>query len=232
MRVTKTELKNIIKESVKDVLNETSRRQKAQQAIKGVSNRIKTCAILTSENPLMFLPQKYNDRLRTKLEMYLKIGNYVWFPVKGEYKGKEKSYIVYNISFDDTMYLATKFEQESFIFIDNRGDEPVYQYWQQNGNGEFYKVSERNTYIDASDANDFFTQIGRKFKFQIPFFDDNNEEELMEHYTKINSIIEDKIARGIIDENYVNTTIDRNLHSEKCSGRRLWEMRGVVYGRY
>ena len=28
MRITKTELKNIIKESVKDVLNETSRRQK------------------------------------------------------------------------------------------------------------------------------------------------------------------------------------------------------------
>ncbi len=54
----------------------------------------------------------------------------------------------------------------------------------------------------------------------------------MEHYTKINSIIEDKITRGIIDENFVNTTIERNLNSEKYSGRRLWEMRGVVYGRY
>ncbi|MDY4512087.1 MAG: hypothetical protein SPE10_01345 [Paludibacteraceae bacterium] len=124
MKLTKTELKNIIKESVKDVLNETSCRQKVQQAIKGVSNRIKTCAILTSENPLMQLPSKYNDRLRTKLEMYLKMGNYVWFPVKGEYNGKEKSYIVYNMSFDDTMYLASKFEQEKgmnqFINIGNK----------------------------------------------------------------------------------------------------------------
>lgn len=51
MKLTKSELKEIVKESVKDVLNETSCRQKVQQAIKGVSNRIKTCAILTSENP-------------------------------------------------------------------------------------------------------------------------------------------------------------------------------------
>ena len=33
MNLTKTELKEMIKESVKNVLNETSRRQKAQQAI-------------------------------------------------------------------------------------------------------------------------------------------------------------------------------------------------------
>ena len=35
MRVTKTELKEIVRESVKNVLNETSCRQKVQQAING-----------------------------------------------------------------------------------------------------------------------------------------------------------------------------------------------------
>ena len=80
---------NLIKKSVKKALNETSRRQKAQQVIRGVSNRIKTCVILTSENPMASLPKEYNDRLRKKLESYLSLGNFVWFPVKGYYNGKE-----------------------------------------------------------------------------------------------------------------------------------------------
>ena len=39
---------------------------------------------------LDFLQKEYNDRLRKKLESYLSLGNFVWFPVKGYYNGKEK----------------------------------------------------------------------------------------------------------------------------------------------
>lgn len=76
MKLTKTELKEMIKESVKDVLNEISCRQKAQQAIKGVSNRIKTCAILTSENPfcvIFFYKQNYYIQQKNVLFCSVKI---------------------------------------------------------------------------------------------------------------------------------------------------------------
>ena len=223
---------NLIKKSVKKALNETSRRQKAQQVIRGVSNRIKTCVILTSENPMVSLPKEYNDRLRKKLESYLSLGNFVWFPVKGYYNGKENSYIIYNISFEDAYHIAEKFEQESFIYIDNRSGEPSYQYWEQNGNGVYKKTHERDSYVDMDDEEDFFTQISRNFKFQIPFFDGKDEKTLSEHYNRIETNIQSKIKSGIIDENYVKTAIEKNLNSNNYSGRRLWEIRGGIYGGY
>lgn len=210
-------------------IHETSRRQKAMSAIKGTSNRIKTCAILTSENPMTTLPKDYNDRLRQKLEVYLKTGNFAWFPVKGKYGDKENSYIIYNISLDDALHVGEKFEQESIIWVDNRGDEPVYQYWEQNGNGEFVKKHERNTYIDMTDQDDLWTQISRKFKFQIPFFDGTDAEVLKEHNTIIEKCLQSKINRGIVDEKYIAEAVKANLTKTKC-GRRLWEMRGNLYG--
>lgn len=219
---------NVLSETQLTIL-ETTRRQKAMSAIKGTNNRIKTCAILTSENPMVALPKKYNDRLRQKLEVYLKTGNFAWFPVKGKYGSKENSYIIYNISLDDALHVGEKFEQESIIWVDNRGNEPVYQYWEQNGSGEFVKKHERNTYIDMTDQDDLWTQISRKFKFQIPFFDGSDAEVLKEHCAIIEKCLQSKINRGIVDENYIFEAVEANLTKSK-SGRRLWEMRGNLYG--
>ena len=97
-------LKNLISECVKNVLDETSRKQKAVHALNGENYNIKTMAILTSENPRYDVTSdgdnKNNNDRRENLEKDLKLGHYAWFPVKGHYEGKENSYIVYNISLD------------------------------------------------------------------------------------------------------------------------------------
>lgn len=173
-------VKNIISECVKDVLlNETSRRQKASAALNGQDSNIKTMAILTSENPRYDVTSDgnntTNDDRRENLEKDLKLGHYAWFPVKGHYEGKENSYIVYNISLDNALYLGRKFGQESIIFIEGSHCE----YWEQSGDGKYKKTHERemSQRLDMSNADDYFTQVSRAFKFQLPFFDgsdDNN----------------------------------------------------------
>lgn len=99
--------------SLEKVLSETSRRQKAQRAINNIGSRVKTYAILTSENPMgNRFSKSDNAQLINRLKSYLKNGNFVWFPVKGMYGEKENSFIVYNISLTDTLDIAKKFNQE------------------------------------------------------------------------------------------------------------------------
>jgi len=219
----------------KNNLSETTRRQKAIQAIKGISKNIKTCAILTAFNPMVRnLPKEYNDRLNEKLKAYLKTGNFVWFPVKGEYDGKENSFIIYNISLEDTLHIGEKFEQESVIWIDNRSNDITYQYWEQNGNGIFKKIHERKHYLDMTDADDFFTQISRKFRFQIPFFDgkDNlNESILFTHNNILEKIININIEKNDYDKKWVEERIS-HLTDNTLSGKGLYESRGNIYGGY
>ena len=100
MRKENWKVQQIITETVKKVLSETSRRQKATAALNGSSKTIRTMAILTSENPRYDVSadgtNKNNNDRRENLEKDLKLGHYAWFSVKGQYEGKENSYIVYN----------------------------------------------------------------------------------------------------------------------------------------
>lgn len=173
-----TKLEQIIKESIDKVLNETSRRQKASSAMSWGKN-LKTMAILTSENPryqvYSYGKNETNNDRREELEKDLKLGHYAWFPVKGQYEGNENSYIIYNISLDNALYLGKKFGQESIIFI----DEGHCEYWEQSGDGKYKKTHERDMSqrLDMTNADDYFTQISRQFKFQIPFFDGSDENK-------------------------------------------------------
>ena len=108
----KTELKEMIKESVKNVLNETSRRQKAQQAITNNAENIRTIAIFTSDNPRFddvidngeTLGKEDNPARKNSLLYQLKLGYYAYCCVKGKYGSKEDSLMVYNIRLQDVEY--------------------------------------------------------------------------------------------------------------------------------
>lgn len=160
-------------------IQETSRRQKASAAMNGWNKNVKTMAILTSENPrfngFSDGDNKTNSDRRENLEKDLKLGHFAWFPVKGQYEGKENSYIIYNISLENALYLGQKFGQESIIFIDGSHCE----YWEQQGDGKYSKTHERDMSqrLDMTNADDYFTQISRAFKFQIPFFDGSDENQ-------------------------------------------------------
>ena len=207
-------MKNVYK--INDI-NEGSRRKKAIRALNGINHNIKTMAILTSENPRYEgfadgINVTNKDR-RINSEKDLKLGHFAWFPVKGQYEGKENSYIIYNIPKDSAIYLSQKYGQEAFIFIEGNKCE----YYEQNGNGKFIKTHQKflSDRIDMSDASDYFIQVSRAFKFQIPFFDDSDENK----ETMIESI------------EYVNRIINKNVSNINEAARRINNSINAISGK-
>lgn len=227
--ITEEQFKMITENAV----GETTRRQKAEKAVNNTNKHVRTYAILTANNPMTEpLPKAYNDRLNEKLKAYLKTGNFVWFPVKGHYGTQEDSFIVYNISLSDALHLGEKFEQESIIWCDNETGEK--QYWEQNGNGEFSKTHVRKNITDMSDADDLYTKVSKNKKFQIPFFD-GNDEELNEMLSKHGEIIEKAVSRNLTryneGERFENYKLGKIL-SENVTQKAKWEARGTLYCGY
>lgn len=221
-------IKKVVSEVLKEAVNETSRRQKADAAINRKNPNIQTLAILTSENPRFDSntdgKNVTNADRRENLEKDLKLGHYAWFPVKGQYGGKEKSYIIYNISLEDALHLGRKFGQESIIF--NEGDKC--QYWEQSGDGNYEMTHERDISqkIDMSDADDYYTQVSRKNKFQIPFFDgsDENMEAMNESMKYVNKVINSRVK----NLNEAQRRIDSSLNATSPYNRYC--NRGQLYG--
>ena len=172
------ELVNVITKKVVNRITETSRRQKAQQAIQGKNRRVKTIAIISAQNPMgsdgSDLPKDYNQKSHEELLKNLKIGQYRYFVVSGKYGTSEISVIVYNISLDETLKLCYHFNQESVIFVDiTNGEDVSYQYWEgEDHQSPLKKKYEEHEIINATDDADFYTKISKKFKFRIPFFED------------------------------------------------------------
>lgn len=169
----------------KTVLNETTRRQKAQSAIQGKNRKVKTIGIISAENPMgISATKEYNKQSHDELLRHLSIGHYRYYEVKGLYNSPEHSVLVYNISLEDTLYLAYKFNQESVIYVDmSDADNISYQYYEGDTPSSQLKLQHvEQEVVDATNDKDFYTQVSRKFKFRIPFFEDVNKynEELIE----------------------------------------------------
>ena len=156
--------------------------------------------------------------------MKLAIGHYAWFPVKGQYEGKENSYIIYNISLDNALYLGRESGQESIIFIEGGHC----QYWEQKGDGKYQMTHERDMHqrLDMSNADDYYTQLSRAFKFQIPFFDgsDENKGIMNESIKYVNRVIHTRFA----DLNEADRRIDTTLNAK--SGYNRYANRAQLYG--
>ena len=201
-------------------LMETSRRQKAQQAIQGTNRRVRTMAIISAENLMgNTMSNEYNQQAREELERLLAIGHYRYFKVKGSYDGIENSVMIYNISIEDTLYLCYRYNQESVIFVDMQNDGEIsYQYWQGDDNSSQLKLQhEEHDIIDATDDGNYYTQISKKLKFRIPFF---------EHIKKINDDL--SLRKNSID---VDRLITESLESNR-TGKSKYIKRGQLYGKY
>ena len=210
-------------------LDETSRRQKAMQAMRGTSKKIKSIAILTSENPRFpeksAAQNKDNKESRKQLEAELRTSHLAWFPVKGQYFGDvEKSYIIFNISREDAVKLGKRYGQESIIFISGNKCE----FWSTE-DGIKYKPTQIRTLdqtIDATSDKDNFTQISKAFKFRIPFFDDS--EENADLYVDMVDYLDESIAKRNLPEETINNFIKANVENE-CRGFNKWTHNGQLH---
>lgn len=151
---------------------DTSRRQKAEQMFKGGNPKgIKTFCIMTAENPMgKTLTSQENKELNNELEYILKHCNFKWFPIKGSYDTKENSYIIYNISKKDAEKLGNMFNQDSIIFATIDGSNVKYEYMKKE-RCHYNITKTESTIVDATNDEKFWSQIGKDFKFRVPFFD-------------------------------------------------------------
>lgn len=85
---------------------------------------------------------------------------------------------------------------------------------------------------DANSDNQYVFSVAKEKCLRLPFLDADGEQLLSAHYALIDATIRRKIQQGRFDEQYVSDAIERNLHLEMYSGRRLWELRGIIYGDY
>lgn len=185
-------------------IEETSRRQKAVQAIQGRNRKIKTIGIISAENPMgKIATDDYNKNATEELIRHLTIGHYQYFITNGKYGSPEKSIMIYNISLDDMIKLCYKFNQESMVFIDmSNGNDVSCQYWE--GDDHFSKLKmqhEEHRFIDATEDDDFYTKISKEFKFRIPFFECVKDTlKLIEKNDKKYSV--EKLINESIDDTY------------------------------
>ena len=220
-------IKQTVKEIATEFLAETSRKQKAVSNLNGQYNRIKTMAILTSESPRYSISQNFdvknNIEKQNSFERKLVTGHYAWFPVKGQYEDKESSYIIYNISLDNALYLARESDQKSIIYIEGEHC----QYWEQSGDGKYRMTHERDMHqrLDMSDADDYYIQVSRAFKFQIPFFDgsDENKEMMNESIRYVNRVIDSRVKDLNEAERRIETTINaKSGYNRFCDRAELY----------
>jgi hypothetical protein len=141
-------------------------------------NNIKTLAVFTANNPdSQAMSGTFNKKANHKLLQALKEANYIVVPAQGKFGNVENSYAVINISLEATKLYCGKYQQTSFVYTElEDGNVMSYYYEKQdtslpyNKNTNPYVLADTaEGYTDMSDAEDFFTIIGNKFKYQIPF---------------------------------------------------------------
>lgn len=220
--------------------------QKVKQALSGKNDLIKTWGIITAENPMAHSFSDEENAKRDKaLRQHLAKSNIEYMKVKGKYGNPENSLFLINPSLRDMTEIATKFGQESFIFATNtkngefsfdagyyetdapasekkKFSDPEYM-GRQGVSYKYNKAITKNNIIDQKDADDLFTQIkthGRKFKFQIPFF----EAVIQEAYERMSYLTEGK-DRDRVQYDLLRTTLEADNYT---SGGR-WRIRGSLY---
>jgi len=219
--LSESEYHNIVKRIPNRVIAETSRRQKAQQAIDG--KRVKTLLIMSAENPMgkqlqsdtiLEIPRNnpnpvctaVSNKERTNLfANMLEKQQFCYFPVKGKYENIEYSYIVYNISLDDAKRFGRYFDQRDIIFGKVKEQGVVAFYLYRKDESEFANVKDsyrdyhhtetKNGYLPIdSNANDYYTAIGRHNKFSIPFdaYMSESLHNIVSGLAFVNEIVEDR----------------------------------------
>lgn len=217
---------------IKKDLVDTSRRQKAVQAIKGKLKNLRTIVIISGESP-GYTPLPEREEVGN-IKQELEAAGFRTFPTKGKYFGvTEQSYMVYNMSLQVAKHYASKFGQESFIFItideNNDTDESKmsYNYYETDGtrlgtdpNTYNYQLSKTENRFDVIEGDENYTAISRGFKFTIPF---NFLDSLNEQIDR---------QRAYIGTSY-NRTLKRHLDSvtaDTDTGMAAYYRRKKIYG--
>ena len=103
----------------------------------------------------------------------LRYGGFTYIPLKGKYEVLEKSYIIFNLTLSDAKTIASNYGQESFFFANVKEDKSTIAYYATNDSCRTYKlVDVSETISDETDARDYFSKFGFKFRINMREFGD------------------------------------------------------------
>ena len=167
-----------------------------------VTKKIKTFAILTAENPMgKELSAADNNKNIEELKRLLKRMSIQYIPIEGHFgNNKEHSFLLVNLSLNDTKKLANTFKQLSFFYgvtkpVAINGDRHTASnitYYETNSINDEYEAKDTSEdIVNAKDFKDYYSRYG-DFKFAINM--DIFNEDLLE-------IVDlDKMEKGLNDE--------------------------------
>lgn len=135
-------------------------------------------------------PNEYNkerlDNLKKELvakqiqktgDTALKQGAFRYVPLKGHYGESERSFIIFNLTLKDAKTVARDYGQESFFFANVFPDHSDIGYFLTDNHCKTYELKEiSRTITDETDADDFFSKFGSKFRINMKEFGDELPE--------------------------------------------------------
>lgn len=216
--------------SLKELVTEKSISQKhkelkmTQKFIMGELKNVKTAVIMSPQNPLGIKDINRNNRVAKKdLEKYLKNGHYAFHKLLGKYGQYEESYIIFNISLEDAKEINLKYVQDTFIFVENTNPMKwsVYKFRPEPEPHYEFNGSYEGNVSDERSADDFFSKLGKRFKFSIPFGDEVWESIEMSAL-KTNEILEFKLQKD-------PDALDESMEDSR-TGRSKYMRRIMLYG--
>lgn len=240
-------VKSIIQEAVSEVLNEISPSQKKRnnkdvkrffKKGKGGFNGIRTIVVLTAEKTdSIQSSNRFNKKAKHLLLKDIKNYKYAYVPAIGKFGGNiENPYAVFNMSVDVAKFLCGKYQQTSFVFTQLLDNGSIHsEYWEKEDqdspyNGmvnDYIKKDECDEWIDMAAADDNFTIVGNKFKYQIPFSIFESVNNLFTNNMKHMIDVERKRCNQILTEDKImDFTINRVGMSPY-----LWR-KGLIKGFY
>ena len=233
-------------------LNESSRRQKAKRTILGLNDKVSTFAIMSPENSMLDIAALANGKCTKEDVEYsnkihidefikmLKDSVVLYFPVKGIYGEKERSFILYNISRSFLEYLGHLFDQESLIFAEKDDEGKVkFQFLakqisdydiqvRRKPSLKEYKIIDTAYEVETDDLKDDVTVVGREFSFRIPFsiFSGNVKA--------INNMVEERCSasddyKTLFSQKLLESTnSDVPLKAQRLARISLWSEKNIL----
>ena len=238
----------------KEMIADTSRRQKAERTITGLLESVKTFAIMGVEKP-RYGDEKTNSEwreIREQFEEEMKKSKVVFFKTKGKYFSEyENSYILYNISLSHAKGIGEIYLQDSFIFarVKGKGYRENYddvhveytsfkaRYFNRGGRYEVIDYVATDTVNDViileENVDNDYTAVSRKFKFRIPFtenaFSVENEIVYEDNINEVTDWVTEKLKTDYSYRRIYAENIDRII-SDNVRGRDKYAGRIKLYG--
>tara|TARA_B100000131_G_scaffold314747_1_gene352080 strand:+ start:496 stop:1221 length:726 start_codon:yes stop_codon:yes gene_type:complete len=198
---------------------------------------VDSVAFLTGGNPMgERMPAKVNKSLNRELAEWLRERGLGFIRIRGSFGGPEKSFIVNNITKEETIAAGNKFDQEAVIWgeknFDEDGDPLGFTFYYIEGD----KIVQTRD-ITLSDESvqsreDFYSQerqsAGRKFV--IPFFDEDYEIVISKEsndYIDIPALSEEQFRTNhhLIDE--IRSRAKKSLEENRTPKSR-WHHRQIL----